>query len=185
MASPRYAKLVIVLSICLLFGLAGFLPTSVHAATSSTVTTNARHHAPVKHSIPHCDSSRMTANGCYGCSWDQIASASYGRIGSGYYKAVFVYAQYDSYSGNYCGYVAVQGELDQPPHQPISTLNATLWGGCSGSCLSNTIQVYPNNSYYWWYTNWVSTYYVNYNSCLTGGVFYLQLPGTYTNCVYV
>ncbi|MEO8974116.1 MAG: hypothetical protein ABI406_21210 [Ktedonobacteraceae bacterium] len=177
-----------VLCFSLLFGVAAFISPSAHAATRSVSVSQAVHshvHAPVRHSIPNCVISRQLPNSCYGCSWDQIASASYGRAGSGYYKAVFVYAEYDNYSGTYCGYIAVQGELDQPPHQQVSTLNATLYGGCGGSCLSNTIQVYPNNYYNWWFTNWVSTYYVNYNSCLTGAVFYLQLPGTYTNCVDV
>lgn len=176
---------VVVLSLSLLFALAGFVAPSANAATSSTAATHITHHAPVRHSKPYCAPSHQSPDGCYGCSWYQIASASYGRAGNGYYKAVFVYAEYDNYSGAYCNYIAVQGELDQPPHSQVSSLNATLWGGCNGSCLSNTIQVYPNNYYNWWYTTFVSTYYTNYNNCIYGGVFYLQLPGTYTNCVYV
>lgn len=189
--SRGFTKWVIgVLCLSLLLGVAGFISPSAHAATLSVAASHTAHphvHAPVKHSKPYCAPSHQSPHGCYGCAWDLINSAPGGQ-GSNYYFEVDVYAQYDSYSGLYCGYVAVQAALDQPPHSQVSTLNATLWGGCNHSCytvLSNTIQVQPNNYYYWWYTNWVSTYYYYGNGCLVGGAFYLQLHAAYTSCIYV
>lgn len=186
-ASLGFTKWVVVM-VCLvsLFGFTGFAfaPASASAAMRPAQTTQ-HIHAPIRNSRPFCASKREGPNGCYGCSWNVVASTNAGWQ-SGYLVGVMILAQYDNYSGFYCGYAAVEGTLNQPPHSQVGTMSTYL-DGCGGGCFlaSAYVTVHANNGPTYW-TTWGQSSYSDSNGCLYAYNYYLSwLRSAALYCIYV
>lgn len=127
------------------------------------------------------------ATSCGSPFWDLLSS--YQTRGNGYTLEVYSFAQYDAISGAYCGKVAAQAEVYQPPHQPIGTLQAKSWGCGSLRCLlaSSSINVQAGLNGKWWSTPLASSSYNAVDGCVFASGFYSPFSSStyYTNCVYV